>query len=273
MTRRPVTLAVLAAALVLVLVPTATAAGPPIDIEPPGSVPSLLAHARHGRIARRHRHRRAQEGRRRRRHPDGRHQAAAPRPEPLPPVKGAAGRELAAVAASAVRIARTSGFTPQRAREVFLELSVNVTGAAEGPAGRPRPQAHRLADVRALPRPGPPHPAAGIVVVRPRHGAPRRRRVTKRLLDKALELSVASSAARCRRSTCSRSAPARRRWSSPMAHSLAMDALARGFALTGDERYRTAALQFAKGVAVDPTSRPAARCGSRSTRSTRACAC
>ena len=43
MTRRSVTPAVLAAALVLVLVPTATAAGPPIDIEPPGSVPSLVA--------------------------------------------------------------------------------------------------------------------------------------------------------------------------------------------------------------------------------------
>jgi hypothetical protein len=38
-------------------------------------------------------------------------------------------------------------------------------------------------------------------------------------------------------------------WSSPMAHALAMDALARSFRALGDDRYRVAALAFAKSVA------------------------
>ena len=115
----------LAAALVLVLVPTAAAAGPLLDIEPPGSVPPLLA--MRGTAA----------------SPDAIVTAALKKGgidattrtadiklcaarAPLAPPQGRCGNELAAVAASAVRIARTSGYTPERAREVFLELSVNV---------------------------------------------------------------------------------------------------------------------------------------------------
>ena len=248
MTRGPVTLAVLAAALVLVLVPTAAAAGPPIDIEPPGSVPPLLA--MRGTAA----------------SPDAIVTAAlkkggidaATRTADIKllrrarslsrRLKGAAGTELAAVAASAVRIARTTGYTPERAREVFLELSVNVSVL---PKGLPAVHARKRIDSLTFER----YPGQGLRIQplaswwfardTARHGDVR---VTKRLLDKALGLSVTRAGALKTEYLFpfGSGAPP---WSSPMAHSLAMDALARGFALTGDERYRTAALAFAKGVA------------------------
>ncbi len=249
MTRRPVTLAVLAAALVLVLVPAATAAGPPIDIEPPGSVPSLVA--LRGRAA----------------SPDAIVTAAlkkggvdaATRAADIRllrrarslsrRLRGSAGKELAAVAASAVRIARTSGYTPERAREVFLEVAVNVK---ELPKGLPAVHARKRIDSLTFER----YPGQGLRIQplaswwfardTARHGDVK---VTRRLIDKALSLSVGRSGALTTEYLFpfGSGAPP---WSSPMAHSLAMDALTRGFALTGDERYRAAALQFAKGVAA-----------------------
>ena len=249
MTRGPVTLAVLAAALVLVLVPAATAAGPPVDIEPPGSVPPLPA--MRGTMA----------------SPDAIVTAAltrsgvdaATRAADIQllrrarrlsrRLKGAAGKELAAVVASAVRIARTTGYTPERAREVFLEVSVNVT---ELPKGLPAVHARKRIDSLTFER----YPGQGLRIQplatwwfardTARRGDVK---VTRRLLDKALTLSASRSGTLTTEYLFSFGSGAPP-WSSPMAHSLAMDALTRGFALTGDERYRTAALQFAKGVAA-----------------------
>ena len=249
MTRGPVTLAALAAALVLVLVPAATAAGPPIDIEPPGSVPPLPA--MRGTMA----------------SPDAIVTAAltrsgvdaATRAADIQllrrarrlsrRLKGAAGKELAAVVASAVRIARTTGYTPERAREVFLEVSVNVT---ELPKGLPAVHARKRIDSLTFER----YPGQGLRIQplatwwfardTARRGDVK---VTRRLLDKALTLSASRSGTLTTEYLFSFGSGAPP-WSSPMAHSLAMDALTRGFALTGDERYRTAALQFAKGVAA-----------------------
>ncbi len=256
MTRRPVTLAVLAAALVLVLAPTATAAGPPVDIEPPGSVRPLLA--MRGTAA----------------SPDAIVTAAlkqggidaATRAADIGlmrkarslsrKLKGPAGTELAAVAASAVRIARTSGFTPERAREVFLEMSVNVS---ELPKRLPRIHERIRIDSLTFER----YPGQGLRIQplaswwfardTARHGDVK---VTKRLLDKALDLSVPRSGGLTTEYLFpfGSGAPP---WSSPMAHSLAMDALTRGFALTGDERYRTAALAFAQGVAASDVAKGA----------------
>ena len=250
MTRRPVTPAVLAAALVLVLVPTATAAGPPIDIEPPGSVPSLVA--LRGRAA----------------SPDAIVTAALKKGGVDAPtiaadirllrrtrtlsrkVKGAAGRELAAIAASTVRIARTSGFTPQRAREVFLEISVNNR---ELPKGLPAIHARKRIDSLTFERYAGQglriQPLASWWMARDtaRHGDVE---VTRRMLDKALEISVPKPGGALTTEYLFPFGSGAPPWSSPMAHSLAMDALTRGFALTGDVRYRDAALQFAQGVAA-----------------------
>jgi hypothetical protein len=239
---------VLAAALLLVLLPAATAAGPPVDIEPAGSVPRLLA--MRGTAA----------------SPDAIVTAAlkkggvdaATRAADIRllrrarslarRLKGAAGTELAAVAASAVRIARTSGYTPERARATFLEVSVNMTELRKG---LPPVHARKRIDSLTFER----YPGQGLRIQplatwwfardTARHGDVA---VTKRLLDKALSLSVPRSGGLTTEYLFpfGSGAPP---WSSPMAHSLAMDALARGFALTGDERYRTTALQFAKGVA------------------------
>lgn len=250
MTRRPVTLAVLATALVLVLVPAATATGPPIDIEPPGSVPSLVA--LRGRAA----------------SPDavvtvalkrGGVEAATiaadikvlRRTRSLSrSVHGAAGKELAAVAASCVRIARTSGFTPQRAREVFLELSVNNSVL---PKGLPAIHARKRIDSLTFER----YPGQGLRIQplaswwmardTARHGDVA---VTRRMLDKALEISVPKPGGALTTEYLFPFGSGAPPWSSPMAHSLAMDALTRGFALTGDVKYRDAALQFANGVAA-----------------------
>ena len=250
MTRGPVTLAVLAAALVLVLVPTAAATGPPIDIEPPGSVPPLLAMRGTAaspdaivakalekggvdaatRAADLRLLRRARSLSRR--------------------LKGPAGTELAAVAASVVRIARTSGFSPERAREVFLELSVNVT---ELPKGLPAVHARKRIESLTFER----YPGQGLRIQplaswwfardTARHGDVR---VTTRLLDRALAVSLPRSGGALSTEYLFPFGSGAPPWSSPMAHSLAMDALTRGFALTGDERYRDAALAFAKGVAA-----------------------
>lgn len=250
MTRGPVTLAALAAALLLTLVPGASADGPPIDIEPPGTVPPLLAmrgtagspdaivtaalvkggvpaatRAADIRLLRRTRSL-------------SRH------------VKGTAGRELAAVAASVVRIARTSGFTPQRARAVFLEVAANNR---ELPKRLPRVHERLRIDSMTFER----YPGQGLRIQplaswwfardTARHGDVK---VTKRLLDQGLALSVPRSGGALTTEYLFPFGSGAPPWSSPMAHALAMDALARGFALTGDERYREAALQFAKAAAA-----------------------
>ena len=95
--------------------------------------------------------------------------------------------------------------------------------------------------------------------------------VTKRMLDKALEISVPKPGGALTTEYLFPFGSGAPPWSSPMAHSLAMDALTRGFALTGDVRYRDAALQFAKGVAASDVA-AGAPSGSRSTRSIPACA-
>ena len=213
-----------------------------IDIEPPGSVPPLLALRgtaaspdaivtaalkKGGVDAADHR---------------GRHQAAcagAPGRSPRK-VKGAAGRELARHRRlDRPDRAHPSGFTPQRAREVFLEISVNNRKSCRG-ALPCDPTARKRIDsltFRALRRPGPAHPAAGLVV-----DGPRVRRATATLSRSPGACSTRHSRSRCpkarRRAHDGVPVPVRLRrllWSSPMAHSLAMDALTRGFALTGDE--------------------------------------
>jgi D-glucuronyl C5-epimerase C-terminus len=251
-TPRHVTLAaVLAAALIAA--PSAVAGGPPIEIEPPGSPPverpllSLTA-GRAPTAARTVEAALVEAGvgaaeRRAYLRTLGRAQRLAGR------MGGPAGAELAAVVATAVQIARRTGFTPERARAVFFELGVNVR---ELPKGLPAANARLRIDSLTFQR----YPGKGLRVQplaswwfardTARHGDVK---VTRRLLDAALELSVQRGNALTTEYLFAwgRGAPP---WSSPMAHGLAADALARGFALTGDERYRDAALQFARSIAA-----------------------
>ncbi len=250
MTRGPVTAAALAAALALVLVPTAAAAGPPIDIEPPGTVPALVTPrgtaASPDRIVQRALQRggidagtRAADLRLLRKARSLAHRT-----------RGAGGRELAAVVASTVRIARTSGFTPQRAAAVFLELSVN---AKQLPKRVPAVHERLRIDSLTFER----YPGEGLRIQplatwwfardTARHGDVR---VTKRLLDKALALAIPHAGGALTSEYLFSFGSGAPPWSSPMAHGLAMDALRRGFVLTGDDRYRVAALNFAKSVAA-----------------------
>ena len=158
-----------------------------------------------------------------------------------------------------MRIARTRGFTPQRAREVFLELSVNASvlpkrlpkvyqgGMRFGSLTYERYAGQGLRI----------QPLASWWLARDiaRHAD---LAVTKRMLDKALEISVSKAGGALTTEYLFPFGAGAPPWSSPMAHSLAMDALTRGFALTGDERYREAALQFAKGVAASDVAPGAA---------------
>ena len=141
---------------------------------------------------------------------------------------------------------------------MFLELSVNIT---ELPKGLPAVHARKRIDSLTFER----YPGQGLRIQplaswwfardTARHGDVE---VTKRMLDKALEISVRSPAARCTTEYLFPFGSGAPPWSSPMAHSLAMDALARGFALTGDEQVPHAALGSRKGVASAATSRRAA---------------
>ncbi len=252
MTRRHVTLAA-AFAVALIAAPAAFAAGPPIELEPPGSPPALMSPRAFTAV---HAPTAAQSvgqalidggipGAQRREYLRllSRARRLARR------LGGPAGAELAAVAATTVQIARSTGFTPERARAVFLELAVNVE---ELPNGLPRANARLRIDSLTFQR----YPGKGLRIQplaswwfardTARHGDAK---TTIRLLDAALELSVPRGDALTTEYLFEwgRGAPP---WSSPMAHGLAMDALARGFVLTGDERYRDAAIRFARAVAV-----------------------
>ena len=250
MTRGPVTAAALAAALALVLVPTAAAAGPPVDIEPPGTVPALPTPRGTAASADRIVQWALQRG-----GIDAATRAADLRllrkaRSLARRTRGAGGRELAAVVASTVRIARTSGFTPQRAQAVFLELSVN---AKQLPKRVPAVHARLRIDSLTFER----YPGQGLRIQplatwwfardTARHGDVR---VTKRLLDKALALAIPHAGGALTSEYLFAFGGGAPPWSSPMAHGLAMDALRRGFVLTGDDRYRVAALNFAKSVAA-----------------------
>ena len=138
---------------------------------------------------------------------------------------------------------------------MFLELSVNVSVLPKGlPAVHARKRIDSLTFERYAGQGLRIQPLASWWFARDtaRHGDVT---VTKRLLDKALGLSVTRAGALKTEYLFpfGSGAPP---WSSPMAHSLAMDALTRGFALTGDDRYRVAALA-SRRASRRPTSRRA----------------
>jgi hypothetical protein len=249
-TRGLVTAAALAVATALVLAPTAAASGPPIDIEPAGSVPTLPTPRGTAASADTAVKRALQRG-----GVDAATVAADVRllrkaRRLSRRTRGAGGRELAAVVASTVRIARTSGFTTQRAKAVFLELSVN---AAQLPKRVPKVHARlRISSLTFERYPGQGlriQPLASWWFARDtaRHGDVR---VTKRLLDTLLALSIPHAGGALTTEYYFPFGGGAPPWSSPMAHGLALDALRRGFVLTGDDRYRVAALNFAKSVAA-----------------------
>jgi len=249
-TRGPVTLAALAAALVLALAPTAQASGPPLDIPPPGhsetrASPRVSAAANDRVVVRALRNGGVDAAtvtadlRLLRRVRNLAHRT-----------RGTAGAELAAVVATTVRIARGSGFTPQRAREAFLELSVNASVLPKRvPKVNQRLRIQSLTFQRYAGQGLRIQPLASWWFARDtaRHGDVA---ATTRMLEQLLSLSIPHAGGGLTTEYLFPFGGGTPPWSSPMAHALAMDALGRGFRLTGNDRYRVAALEFAKSVAA-----------------------
>jgi hypothetical protein len=161
---------------------------------------------------------------------------------------GAGGAELGGMARSVVAIARRVGMNPARAATAFGELDVTGAAVASGtlpPVGtRVRfdgftYQRYEGEGLRF-------QPLATFWFARDtaRHGNVTQ---TRRLLDAGLRVGVRTGGATHFEYLFPWQG-GRPPWSSPMAGALAMDAYARGFRLTGDPRYRDAALAIERDV-------------------------
>ncbi len=162
---------------------------------------------------------------------------------------GTAGAEIANVIETSAAIARDVGLPPARARAVLGEIDLNRRYLADHPVPRPGARVYDggLVFERYAGRGLRLMPLATWADAQARRKAGDIDGMRLRL-DAALERSVPTPGGSLKIEYLFPYGGGEAPWRSPMASAVAMDALARGFEVTGEERYRTAAIALLDDV-------------------------